>query len=124
VSIIERCHICSSLSRTCDPASRTYGAHMGGNWAIGLNYGPHLGKSHGDHLGKMGPTSPMWAPYGFCTVDTQVRTGISGNRPSGSQITKTHTSCPICGPHMGYKWARWTTWATNGPDGSHFAHEN
>jgi hypothetical protein len=40
------------------------------------------------------PLTPKWHPSG--------RTGISGNRPSVPQIT---------------------TWATNGPDGSLFAHE-
>jgi hypothetical protein len=47
------------------PASRTHGAQWVVTGPSGLNYGPHLGKSHGDHLGKMGPWG-RWAPLHPC----------------------------------------------------------
>ena len=40
----------------------------------GCQYGPSLNKPYGAHKGNMGPTSTMWVPYGFCTIDTQVAT--------------------------------------------------
>jgi hypothetical protein len=103
--------------------------HMGSIWVAtghqGCHYGLHLCKSHGDHLGKMGPTSPMWAPYGFCTIDTQVAS-IWTNwdicvSPIWAPDNQTHTSCPIWSTvdQNPYHFAHiGATWGTNWPDGS------
>jgi hypothetical protein len=111
-------HIACTCRARSAPASKTYGARIGGNWAIRVVImvpilANHMGAiwgrwaplhPFGPHM-VFAPLPPKWRPSG--------RTGISGNHTCGPrtcdawqghtsccpQLTKTHTILPTYGPH-------------------------
>jgi hypothetical protein len=82
------------------PASKTNGAHMGGNWAIRVVImGPILENHMGTIWGRWAPLHPSGPHMVFAPLThPSGQTGISGNHPCGPHMcfaSGTHL-CPIC----------------------------